>query len=231
VNKPGDLIDTGEMYLRCVLELEEEGTLPLRARLAERLGHSIPTVSQTVARMERYGLVTVTPGGKLELTPAGRLSAVRVMRKHRIAECLLADILSMDWPLVHEEACRWEHVISEAAERRVLGILGHPAKSPYGNPIPGLAELGVTTQRDADEPPGTLPLAGVPQEPCKVVVHHIAESAQSDAGLLTRLSRAGIRPGAIVSASHWGDRIRVGEGCARADLDRAAAARICVTMA
>ena len=67
------------------------------------------------------------------------------MRKHRLAECLLVDVIGLEWELVHEEACRWEHVISEAVERRLLDVLGHPHESPYGNPIPGLAELGDPT--------------------------------------------------------------------------------------
>src|SRR5580698_11356127 len=130
------------MYLRSVLELEEEGAVPLRARIAERLGQSVPTVSQKVARMERDGLLTFDGDRRIQLTAAGRAAATRVMRKHRLAECLLSDILGLDWQLVHDEACRWEHVMSEAVERRVLDILGHPAQSPYGNPIPGVGELG-----------------------------------------------------------------------------------------
>lgn len=133
--------DTTEIYLRTVLELEEEGLVPLRARIAERLGHSAPTASQTVARMQRDGLLTVTGDRRIQLTPAGRSAATRVMRKHRLAECLLIDLIGLDWQLAHEEACRWEHVISEDVERRLLDILGHPTQSPYGNPIPGLAEL------------------------------------------------------------------------------------------
>jgi len=109
----GDLIDTTEMYLRTVFELEEEGVLPMRARIAERLGQSGPTVSQTVARMERDGLLTVEGDRHLELTPRGREYAVQVMRKHRIAECLLVDVLGMPLEEVHLEACRWEHVMSE----------------------------------------------------------------------------------------------------------------------
>ena len=69
--------------------------------------------------MQRDGLVTVTGERRIELTPEGRAAAIRVMRKHRLAECLLADILGLDWQLVHDEACRWEHVMSEAVERRV----------------------------------------------------------------------------------------------------------------
>ena len=137
-----DLIDTTEMYLRTIYELEEEGIVPLRARIAERLHQSGPTVSQTVARMERDGLLTVEGDRHLQLTAEGHSLAMRVMRKHRLAERLLTDVIGLDWELVHEEACRWEHVMSETVERRLLELLDHPTESPYGNPIPGLAELG-----------------------------------------------------------------------------------------
>src|SRR5919107_4402758 len=137
-----ELIDTTEMYLRTVYELEEEGILPLRARIAERLHQSGPTVSQTVARMERDGLIKVEGDRHLELTDVGRKQAVRVMRKHRLAERLLIDVIGLEWEDVHAEACRWEHVMSETVERRLLELLDHPTMSPYGNPIPGLDELG-----------------------------------------------------------------------------------------
>src|SRR6059058_2005579 len=137
-----DLVDTTEMYLRTVYELEEEGIVPLRARIAERLRQSGPTVSQTVARMERDGLVTVQGDRHLELTTEGMRLATRVMRKHRLAERLLTDVIGLDWELVHAEACRWEHVMSDSVERRLLELLDHPTESPYGNPIPGLTELG-----------------------------------------------------------------------------------------
>jgi len=136
-----DLIDTTEMYLKTVYELEEEDVVPLRARIAERLGHSGPTVSQTVARMERDGLLVLTDNRQLQLTDAGRERAVQVMRKHRLAERLLVDVVGLDWPHVHEEACRWEHVMSEQVERRLVDLLDHPHVDPYGNPIPGLGEL------------------------------------------------------------------------------------------
>src|SRR5262245_10532144 len=136
-----ELIDTTEMYLRTIYELEEEGITPLRARIAERLHQSGPTVSQTVARMERDGLVTVEGDRHLELTQVGRMQAVRVMRKHRLAERLLVDVIGLEWEDVHAEACRWEHVMSDKVERRLLKILNHPTESPYGNPIPGLHEL------------------------------------------------------------------------------------------
>src|SRR6187431_701534 len=141
-DRVSDLIDTTEMYLRTIYELVEEGIVPLRARIAERLHQSGPTVSQTVARMERDGLVKVQDDRHLELTDEGNRLATRVMRKHRLAERLLTDVIGLDWELVHAEACRWEHVMSEAVERRLIELLDHPAESPYGNPIPGLAELG-----------------------------------------------------------------------------------------
>ncbi|MDX6296973.1 MAG: DtxR family transcriptional regulator, Mn-dependent transcriptional regulator, partial [Nocardioidaceae bacterium] len=108
-----DLIDTTEMYLKTIFELEEEGIVPLRARIAERLHQSGPTVSQTVARMERDGLLTVEGDRHLELTKDGSERAMRVMRKHRLAERLLVDLIGLDWEQVHTEACRWEHVMSE----------------------------------------------------------------------------------------------------------------------
>src|SRR6476469_3314698 len=122
-----DLIDTTEMYLRTIFELEEEGIVPLRARIAERLGHSGPTVSQTVARMERDGLVAVSGDRHLELSDHGRLLATRVMRKHRLAERLLVDVIGLEWEYAHDEACRWEHVMSEKVERRILGLIGDVA--------------------------------------------------------------------------------------------------------
>ena len=96
-----DLIDTTEMYLRTIYELEEEGVVPLRARIAERLAQSGPTVSQTVARMERDGLLVVAGDRHLELTDPGRELAIAVMRKHRLAERLLVDVIGLEWEHVH----------------------------------------------------------------------------------------------------------------------------------
>src|ERR1700678_630106 len=140
------------MYLRTVFELEEEGIVPLRARIAERLAQSNPTVSQTVARMERDGLLHVENDRQLALSDAGRTLATRVMRKHRLAECLLVSVIQMPWEEVHVEACRWEHVISESVERRLLELLGYPVRCPHGNPIPGLAELAAAGALAPPEP-------------------------------------------------------------------------------
>jgi DtxR family Mn-dependent transcriptional regulator len=192
-----DLIDTTEMYLRTILELEEENIVPLRARISERLGHSGPTVSQTIGRMERDGLVVVSDDRTLELTDAGRQKAVDVMRKHRLAERLLSDVIGLDWAYVHEEACRWEHVMSEQVERRLVELLGHPTESPYGNPIPGLDQLG-------DSPTGGFEqgVVGLVRrlndagEPVSGTVRRLAEPAQVDPELLQQLKAAGVVPGA-----------------------------------
>jgi DtxR family Mn-dependent transcriptional regulator len=227
VNPGHDLIDTIEMYLRTIFELEEEGAVPLRARIAERLGQSVPTVSQTVSRMERDGLLTVEDHRRLELTPAGRAIATRVMRKHRLAECLLVEIIGLDWELVHEEACRWEHVMSEAVERRLLDVLGHPNESPYGNPIPGLAELGEGSD-DVEFREGMVALNTVSSGVDSVVVRRIGEPIQSDSALMSRLRRAGVRPNMPVSITHVGGSIVVGRDGDAAEIDDEVASHVFV---
>jgi len=192
-----DLIDTTEMYLRTILELEEENIVPLRARISERLGHSGPTVSQTVGRMERDGLVIVSGDRTLELTDEGRQKAVDVMRKHRLAERLLSDVIGLDWAFVHEEACRWEHVMSEQVERRLVELLGHPTESPYGNPIPGLDQLGDIPAKQFEQ--GVVGLVRLLNEvggPVRGTVRRLAEPAQVDPELLQQLKAAGVVPGA-----------------------------------
>jgi DtxR family Mn-dependent transcriptional regulator len=225
-----ELIDTTEMYLRTIFELEEEGVVPMRARIAERLSQSGPTVSQTVARMERDGLVVVSEDRHLELTPTGRVMAVRVMRKHRLAECLLVDVLHLPWEEVHAEACRWEHVLSETVERRIVALLGHPTSSPYGNPIPGLDELGE----------GASPLTGVAIAPLSevatddvrhVIVRRIAEPLQDDAGAMTTMHRIGALPGASVKAHRSAGGITVGSGGEYTELPLELAAHVLVETA
>ncbi len=196
-----DLIDTTEMYLRTIYELEEENIIPLRARISERLGHSGPTVSQTVARMERDGLVVVEDDRHLRLTAPGRVRAVNVMRKHRLAERLLADVIGLDWTLVHEEACRWEHVMSEQVERRLVELLEHPTHSPYGNPIPGLKDLdgNATSNKFSDGVVNLVNLVLGAVGPVKGVVRRLGEPVQYEPELLEQLRDAGIVPGANAS--------------------------------
>jgi DtxR family Mn-dependent transcriptional regulator len=211
------LIDTTEMYLRTVFELEEEGVTPLRARIAERLSQSGPTVSETVARMERDGLLRVREGRHLVLTPAGRELAVRVMRKHRLAECLLLTVIGLPWEDVHAEACRWEHVISEEVERKLVELLRYPVRCPHGNVIPGLAELGVPAAAaeaaDAASGEKAEPMTDVAsQQPVPVMVARIGERIQSDAALMLKLKRTGIQPGREVTLSVADDGVRVSSG-------------------
>jgi DtxR family Mn-dependent transcriptional regulator len=201
-----DLIDTTEMYLRTIFELEEEGTVPLRARIAERLGHSGPTVSQTVARMERDGLLSVTGDRHLELSPEGRLRATRVMRKHRLAERLLVDVIGLEWQYAHEEACRWEHVMSEQVERKILGLIGESQESPYGNPIPGLAELGVAVPGGSGQQLVTLTDAA-DSDPTVVTIRRIGEPVQVDPEALSLLTSAGVLPGARVEVIREAGRV------------------------
>jgi DtxR family transcriptional regulator, Mn-dependent transcriptional regulator len=196
-----ELIDTTEMYLRTIFELEEEGVVPLRARIAERLAQSGPTVSQTVARMERDGLLNVADDRHLELTPAGRSRAVSVMRKHRLAERLLVDVIGLEWEQVHTEACRWEHVMSEAVERKLVALLGNPTTSPYGNPIPGLDELGVGEPAAAIEP-DLVRLDEVARRGGGTVeVRRIAEHVQLDPTLMADLHKVDAVPGNVVEVA------------------------------
>lgn len=200
-----DLIDTAEMYLRTILELEEEGHIPMRARISERLDHSGPTVSETVARMEKNGLVIVSGDRHLELTNDGRKLAIEVMRKHRLAELLLANIIGLEWHLVHEEACRWEHVMSEQVERKILELLTDVEKSPFGNPIPGLEHLGRGESTALHEK--VAPLIELLDQ--KVIVKRIAEPLQGYSDSLAHLQAAGVTPGAEVIATQAADRVLV----------------------
>jgi DtxR family Mn-dependent transcriptional regulator len=201
VSHHSDLIDTTEMYLRTVYELEEEGVVALRARIADRLGQSGPTVSQTVARMERDGLLHVADDRHLQLSDKGRREAVAVMRKHRLAERLLADIIGLEWDQVHIEACRWEHVMSEAVERRIVAMLDKPLVCPHGNPIPGLEDLGLPFAA-VDDPIGLMSLTSAAIAADTVVtVDRISEQLQPDAPLMRRLSEAGSRPGRLITVA------------------------------
>ncbi len=196
----GDLIDTTEMYLKTVLEMEEDGVTPLRARIVERLGHSGPTVSQTVARMERDGLLHVLGDRRLELTDKGRSLALEVLRKHRLAERLLIDVIGLDWAEAHDEACRWEHVMSEKVEDRLVALLKSPTADPYGNPIPGAGTV---------VPGRSVEVAVRASAPVHATVIRIGEPIQADTEIITDFAQAGIRPGAVVELSVARDLVRI----------------------
>jgi DtxR family Mn-dependent transcriptional regulator len=182
--------------------------------------------------MERDGLLTVEGDRHLELSEKGRQLATRVMRKHRLAERLLTDVIGLEFEFVHEEACRWEHVISEQVERRLVQLLEHPTESPYGNPIPGLAELG----EESPEDPflhGVTPLPrAVPagDEPTRLVVRRIAEEIQKDTQVMSVLRRVGALPGNDVLATRGHDGVVLARQGESAEIDSDAAMHIFVSL-
>jgi DtxR family Mn-dependent transcriptional regulator len=220
------LIDTTEMYLRTLLELEEEGVTPLRVRIAERLGQRPPTVSQTVARMERDGLLHVTGDRTVRLTPGGRRLAMRVLRKHRIAECFLVDVLGIAWEDAHTEACRLEHVMSDEVEHLLSRLLHDPGRSPYGNPIPDPDDPEVNVAEAVGTSPVPLTAAVSDGPTTRVRVLTISEPLQTDRRLMGRLRRAGVRPGEVVAVSGTPNGVSVTGRCGVTELDHDTAARI-----
>ncbi len=200
------LIDATEMYLRTVWELEEEGITPIRARLVDRLGLSAPAVSETVARLEHDGLVHVADNRTLELSDYGRELAVGVMRKHRLAELLLTEVIGLEWEEVHNEACRWEHVISDAVEQRLVDLLGSPTTCPHGNPIPGLSPA------DEQIDPDLLPMIQAAKSGGRARVTRISEKLQGDVGAMRFLRHHGLRPGVTAG-------LRIDGGMVLAEVD------------
>lgn len=198
-----ELIDSTEMYLRTLYELAEEGIPPMRARIVERLNLAGPTVSQTVARMERDGLVVVTDDRHVHFTAEGLRIAVQVMRRHRLAECLLTQMIGLDLESAHVEACRWEHVMSDLVTDKVDQMLQNPTHSPYGNPIPADPDL---------EPPRPDAFRSDRQtvrdySGSDGLIVGITESVQADDWLLGYLIEHGIEPGVHVQVVRNGDQI------------------------
>ena len=177
--------DTTEEYLEAILEIEEEGTVPIRARLVERLGLSAPAVSETVNRLVDHGYAQLLDDRSLRLTDKGREVATTIVRRHRLAERLLVDIIGLEWEKVHKEADRWEHVISADVEEKLVELLGDPATCPHGNPIPG-------THRKL-EGPISIPLTQL--QPGPVVVRRISEKAEIDDDAIAFLADAELMPG------------------------------------
>ena len=178
-----------EDYLETIYELDESGIPPMRARLVERLGVSAPTVSETVARLEREGYLTLDEQRVLRLTGQGLTAATAVMRRHRLAERLLVDVLKVPWHQVHEEAHRLEHAISETLEPYLVTVLGDPGTCPHGNPIPGSANRVTTT----DQVPLTELATGVP-----ATVRRIDEELEARPEAMRDLERLLLMPGCSV---------------------------------
>ncbi|MHB8465854.1 MAG: metal-dependent transcriptional regulator [Acidimicrobiales bacterium] len=172
-----------EEYLETVLELDEDEVIVTQARLADRLGHSAPTVSQMVRRLVAEGYLEVA-NRVLSLTPKGRTQAERVVRKHRLAERLLTDVIGLAWDKAHEEAGRWEHVISDEVEGLLVTLLGNPATCPHGNPIPGV----LADRRDLSLLAGCRPGD-------EVRLERVTEQVEVDQEALSYLADHGFTPG------------------------------------
>jgi DtxR family transcriptional regulator, Mn-dependent transcriptional regulator len=230
----GIFIDAREMLLRIIYEFEEEvGVPPRRAALRDRLGITRSAVGQHVARLADDGLVMLSPHNQILLTTAGRAAATVVMRKHRLAERLLVDVIGLDWELSHLEASRWQHVLGERVERRLLRILDDPTVSPYGNPIPGLGELepSLAGTDGADPgPPLVTIVAAAKAGIGRVLLCRIPEHLQSDVGLLARLRAANLLPGRSVEiVVAEGNAVRAASATGELVLDATASRTILVT--
>jgi DtxR family transcriptional regulator, Mn-dependent transcriptional regulator len=138
-----------EEYLQVIEQLSDDGVTVIQARVAERLNKTAPSVSEMIERLVDDGYVTRN-GRELQLTTNGHDVARSVMRKHRLAERLLADVIGLPWHLIHEEAGRWEHVMSDEVEKRIVALLGDPGTCPHGNPIPG--SVNEVTDRHEQRP-------------------------------------------------------------------------------
>jgi len=197
--------DATEEYLEAILEIEEEGVVPIRARLVERLGLSAPAVSETVNRLVDHGYAELLDDRTLRLTPKGRAVATSIVRRHRLAERLLVDVIGLEWEKVHREADRWEHAISADVEEKLVALLGDPATCPHGNPIPG------SKHAPAHETGVALATAA----PGGVTVARISEKLElSDAGLQF-VADASLVPGAtatVVATESDGVRVRTASG-------------------
>jgi len=180
-----ELHDTTEEYLETILSLEEEGVVPMRARLVERLGLSAAAVSETVGRLVEGGWVELAGDRRLSLTTKGRGLATTIVRRHRLAERLLVDLIGLEWEKVHAEAARWEHAISADVEEKLVLLLGDPATCPHGNPIPG-------SLHSVPERP-TVALADAPVGP--VTIARVSERLEMSDDALVLIAGAHLLPG------------------------------------
>jgi DtxR family Mn-dependent transcriptional regulator len=195
-----------EEYLETILELEESGIPPMRARIVERLKVSAPAVSETVRRLEREGYVTLTPSRQIALTTKGRHYATSILRRHRLAERLLTDVIKIPWSEVHEEAGRLEHAISPSLEAHLVRLLGDPGTCPHGNPIPGSA--------NAVDPGPLEPVIDLSAGD-RGIVRRIDEELEARFERMQALEAAGLIPGSeftIVSADASEFQISTAEG-------------------
>ena len=179
---PGEHHPAFEEYCECIFELAEDDVDIIQARIAERLQVSRPAVSEMIRRLESEGLLT-TDGG-IELTDTGLTLAQTVVRRHRLAERFLTDVLKLSWAEAHHEAGKWEHVFSDHVEEAMNRLLGEPTTCPHGNPIPG---------SDYVEP-DSAPLSSHPVGE-RFTVRRIPEELEFAPGLLEFLEESSLRPG------------------------------------
>lgn len=172
-----------EEYCETIFELNEDGVKVIQARIAERLEVSRPAVSEMIRRMTADGLVGVT-GTQITLTEKGESLATTMVRRHRLAECFLTDILGLSWASAHHEAGKWEHVISPEVEAAIAEKLGWPTTCPHGNPIPG----------SKYEKPVMVTLAEV-EAGEGLTIERITEELEFTPGLLEFLEENHVKPG------------------------------------
>ena len=172
-------------YLEAILELEEEGARVIQARLADRLGVSAPSVSEMVRRLRAEGYLEVGSDRTLHLTAKGRDWATTIVRRHRLAERLLTDLLGLPWHRAHIEACRWEHVISSDVEALIVAKLENPQTCPHGNPIPGSGAPIMDLVPLSETSAGDL-----------IRLERVSEELEMDHDALVYLDRHGFVPGA-----------------------------------
>ena len=179
---PGEHHPAFEEYCECIFELQEDDVAVIQARIAERLQVSRPAVSEMIRRLEAEGLISTD--GNIRLTTSGQALAQRVVRRHRLAERFLTDLLGLSWAEAHHEAGKWEHVMSDTVEAALDRVLGNPTTCPHGNPIPG-------SSYDA---PSMVPLADIPVGHA-FTVSRIPEELEFTPGLLDFLEASHILPG------------------------------------
>jgi DtxR family Mn-dependent transcriptional regulator len=217
-----DMHDTTEEYLEQILELEEEAVTPMRARLVERLNLSAAAVSETVARLVGNGFVEMNDDRSLKLTAKGRTLATTIVRRHRLAERLLLDVIGLEWEKVHREADRWEHAISAEVEEKLVELLGDPVTCPHGNPIPG-------SKRAASRAPF---VALADAEPGSVTVSRISEKLELSDDSLVLVARARLIPGAsAIVVSHGPEGVLVKTSAGETTVPTAVAQQMYVTPA
>jgi DtxR family Mn-dependent transcriptional regulator len=200
-----ELHDATEHYLETIFSLEEEGTVPMRARIVERLRLSAPAVSETVDRLAEQGFVELHSDRSLHLTDQGRRLATTVVRRHRLAERLLTDIIGLEWEKVHREADRWEHAISADVEEKLVALLGDPATCPHGNPIPGSKRAG--------EGRAVVPLGSIATG--DVTITRISEKLEQNDDAVHFIAQAALVPGSaatIIDRDANGVRVKTDSG-------------------